>query len=104
MAHHSGNSLVGSSSLFPWTAAGLLELLASGLEGCPNLELEFSLRLGGGNLQSAGRFACWVNGKSAEDFAPLRRVLDCMALRHLCSRPSRITSLPYGRPLPSPLI
>ncbi|HLJ25126.1 MAG TPA: class I SAM-dependent methyltransferase [Candidatus Angelobacter sp.] len=78
MAHHSGNSLVGSSSLFPWTAAGLLELLASGLEGCPNLELEFSLRLGGGNLQSAGRFACWVNGKSAEDFAPLRRVLDCM--------------------------
>jgi hypothetical protein len=78
MANHSGNLLIGSSAHSHWTAKSLLERFALEFASCCDLELEFSLRLGRGTLQNTGRFACWVNGSRADDFARVRQILNCI--------------------------
>src|SRR5262245_61892189 len=41
----------------------------------PPVDVEISLRLRPGKVDSSGRFAIWRNGQAADDFAPVARAL-----------------------------
>ncbi len=43
--------------------------------GGSGVDLEFSLRLRPGSVESSGRFGCWLAGEHDKDFAPMARAL-----------------------------
>lgn len=57
------------------TASGLLDQLGAELSGCDGVDLELSLRLKHGGINTEGRFGCWLAGGGAPAFAPVARVL-----------------------------
>src|SRR5947209_2681288 len=73
--NHSADQPQESTLLSPCTAARVLEIFATELTGCADIELEFSLRLAHGRIQGTGRFACWVNGNNTQDFLCIERLL-----------------------------
>jgi hypothetical protein len=54
----------------------LLAELGAGLDGCPDVAFEFSVRLRPGRVETRGRFCCWVVGTGPDAFAPVARVLE----------------------------
>jgi 2-polyprenyl-3-methyl-5-hydroxy-6-metoxy-1,4-benzoquinol methylase len=59
-----------------WTANRVLEELGSELALCPQVELEFSLRLRQGCVEAQGRFGCWLEGRGSADFEPMARAIE----------------------------
>ncbi|HEX8110300.1 MAG TPA: class I SAM-dependent methyltransferase [Kofleriaceae bacterium] len=58
-----------------WTSRQILFQLGAELGSCAGVELEFSVRLGPGRIEPAGRFGCWLPGSSGHDFAPVLAAL-----------------------------
>ncbi|MFP2928103.1 SAM-dependent methyltransferase [Pyxidicoccus sp. 3LG] len=59
-----------------WTANWLLGQLGAELSGCDDVDVEFSLRLTQGRVDTEGRFCCWLAGGDPSAFAPMARVLE----------------------------
>jgi hypothetical protein len=82
-----------------WTAKGLLEQLGAELGGREGVDLEFSLRLTQGRLDTEGRFCCWLAGGDASAFAPMARVLERLAAPEAVRAAQREAVLPVRQGL-----
>ena len=54
----------------------VIEELGSEFARCAQVELEFSLRLQPGGVETHGRFGCWLEGRDSADFEPVARAIE----------------------------
>jgi SAM-dependent methyltransferase len=73
--HDNPDAGAGAIAAPTWTADWFVATLGQELAGVAGVDLEFSIRLAPGCVEDRGRLACWLSGRTPEDFAPVDRLL-----------------------------